>query len=177
MTIKKIANLLILISLLNFVIIFYPFFLPQKPQINTPQTEEEFTISIPRIEAETNIINNVNPYSQEEYQKALKNGVAHAQGSSLPGQGNTYLFAHSSDYPWNITRYNTVFFKLYQLEVGDQIIINSNTQTLKYKVVDKKIVSPNKVDYLTSPDHELTLQTCWPIGTDISRLLIFAQAE
>jgi len=49
-------------------------------------------------------------------------------------------------------------------------------QRFVYKVIDKKIVDPNQVEYLTrkSKKEFLTLQTCWPPGTTFKRLLVFA---
>jgi len=49
-------------------------------------------------------------------------------------------------------------------------------QRFVYKVIDKKIVDPEQVEYLTRKTNKefLTLQTCWPPGTTLKRLLVFA---
>jgi Sortase (surface protein transpeptidase) len=49
-------------------------------------------------------------------------------------------------------------------------------QRFVYKVIGKKIVDPKQVEYLTRKSNKefLTLQTCWPPGTTLKRLLVFA---
>ena len=110
------------------------------------------------------------------YNKALQNGVAHAKNTALPGQkGTAFLFAHSSGNPWELTRMNTIFLRLGELQNGDVIEIVSNGKMLKYKVVDKKEVDPTEVDFLLKSEKtQLVLQTCTPIGTSLKRLLVFA---
>jgi len=38
-------------------------------------------------------------------------------------KGTIFLFAHSTDAPWNIIRYNAVFYLLRELDAGDGIIV------------------------------------------------------
>ena len=87
------------------------------------------------------------------------------------------MFAHSTDYIWNVGTYNAVFYLLYKLEKGDEINIFYKGQRYVYKVTDKEVVDPTEVEYLTrKTDREfLTLQTCWPPGTTLKRQLIFAE--
>jgi len=104
--------------------------------------------------------------------------VAHAKGSALPDErGNVFIFAHSSDTPLNITRYNAVFYLIGKLKTGDEIIVYFQYSRYVYEVVDKKIVPPEVVDdalrYLEGKT--LTLQTCHPPGTTINRLLVIAK--
>ncbi len=137
-----------------------------------------FTITIPKIAAEANIISDVDPYNKSEYLKALTSGVAHAKGSAKPGEiGNTFLFAHSSDNFYNANRYNSVFYLLYKLTVGDEIYITHNNELLSYKVKDKQIVKPENIEFLSMRTNEevLTLMTCWPPGTTHERLIIIGE--
>ena len=70
----------------------------------------------------------------------------------MPGEGGTvYLFAHSSDVPWRITRYNTASFKLDFVKNNDTIYIRRNGKEFKYRVYGKKTVWPSEVSYLKSP--------------------------
>lgn len=137
----------------------------------------EFSIEIPSINVFSPIIANVDPFNPNEYLEKLKNGVAQAKGTSLPGQkGTMYLFAHSSDVPWRITRYNTAFFKLPFIKKGDRIIIRKDGKEYDYKVFDEKTVWPSEVSYLKNPQGDiLILQTCTPVGTALQRLLVFAK--
>lgn len=142
--------------------------------------DPNFSLIIPKIRAKGKIIANVDPQNETEYFNALKVGIAHAKGTYFPGdRGNIYLFAHSTDSPLNIIRYNAVFYLLRELEAGDEIQVYFGGVKHRYSVSQKKIVEPTDVSYL-SPDNpenqeQLILQTCWPPGTRLKRLLVFAQ--
>jgi len=141
-------------------------------------SDPDFSIVIPKIAANAPIVPNINAGDREEYLKALQTGVAHAEGTAFPGEGgHIYMFAHSTDYVWNVGTYNAVFYLLYKLEVGDEVNIFYKGQRFVYKVTGKEIINPDQVDYITrKTDKEfLTLQTCWPPGTTLKRQMIFAE--
>lgn len=140
--------------------------------------DSNFSIVIPKIGANSPILPNIDAGNEPEYLDALQKGVAHAKGTAFPGEGgHIFMFAHSTDYIWNVGTYNAVFYLLYKLEPGDQINIFFKGQRYVYKVTEKKEVDPSEVEYLTrKTDKEfLTLQTCWPPGTTFKRLLVFAE--
>jgi len=150
-----------------------------KEQIIVPKATQ-FSIVIPKINANANVIPNVDPGNEPEFQDALQNGVAHAKGTVFPGhKGNIYLFAHSTDNWWNVGRYNAVFYLLKDVSIGDAAIVYFENVRHNYVVTDSKIVDPTDVSYLVdsqkSPDETLILQTCWPPGTTWKRLLVFAK--
>ncbi len=184
-----IGVVLIACSFILFLIVFGPLIYQEsKYQVEqTLQTNKEqdiatidpinkgFTVIIPKISAEANIIPDVDPYNKNEYLQALTSGVAHAKGSAKPGEiGNTFLFAHSSDNFYNANRYNSVFYLLYKLDVGDEIYITHNNELFSYKVNNKQIVKPENIEFLSEEtgDEVLTLMTCWPPGTTYERLII-----
>jgi LPXTG-site transpeptidase (sortase) family protein len=143
---------------------------------------DEFNINIPKIGANTKIQANVSPYSKDEYMKVLKNNiVAHSNESSLPGSGKgtaVYLFAHSSQQGVLDARDNSVFYLLGELKEGDDVFINYKGKVFTYRVYMEKIIKSKETDYLTYTDKDkeiLVLQTCWPIGTNWQRLLVFAE--
>lgn len=145
------------------------------PKNETLPRDTRFAIIIPKIHAESPIIPNVDASNETIYRAALKHGVALAKGFALPNQqGITYLFAHSSDYPWNITRDNVAFFKLYELTKGDTVDIFYQGRKYVYRVSDIKTVWPTDTKAVTESKHKLVLQTCTPIGTDWQRLLVYA---
>jgi len=112
------------------------------------------------------------------YQKALTKGVAHAKGTSLPGQGgNIFIFSHSSSDFLNARRYNSIFYLLSKLVLGDEVKIYFENTEYKYSVLSRKAVEPTDLSYLASrSDQEvLTLMTCWPPGTSQKRLIIQAK--
>lgn len=147
--------------------------------ITPPNTD--FSIIIPKINAAAPIVRDVDPVSSKAYLSALKNGVAHASGTAYPGTvGNVYLFAHSTDAFYNIGKYNAVFFLIGKLETGDEIDIYYRGTLYKYVVYDKKVVDATDIQYLgtlISDEKTLTLQTCYPPGTTIKRLVVLAKME
>lgn len=138
----------------------------------------EFGIVIEKINANAKIVAGVNPGNEREYVSALQQGVAQALGSTPPGQpGNLYLFSHSTDAPWNIVRFNAIFYLLRELDKGDRVIIFYKDKRYDYIVFDKNIASPSDVSYLTNRYDVpvLTLQTCDPPGTLLNRLIVRAR--
>lgn len=178
--IKLLGNFLIILSLGIIFYIYFPvlslYFFPQRIEVQA--AKKGLFIEIPKINAAAPIISNVDPWNEEEYRAKLKTGVAHAKGTAIPGEkGTSFLFAHSSDAPWNSTRYNIAFYRLSELEINDEVVVLKNGEKLKYRVVEKKEVWPTEVKYLKeSSDYNLILQTCTPIGTSLKRLLIFANS-
>lgn len=140
--------------------------------------DPQFSIVIPKVAANAPVMANVDAGDRDAYLEALKKGVAQAEGSAFPGEGgHIYMFAHSTDYIWNVGSYNAVFYLLYKLEVGDEINLFYKGQRFLYRVNGKEIVDPHEVEYITrKTDKEfLTLQTCWPPGTTLKRQMIFAE--
>lgn len=142
--------------------------------------DPNYSIVIPKINANALIVPNVDTSNRLAYLDALKRGVAHAEGTANPGEGgHMFFFAHSTDNFWNVTRYNAVFYLLYKLENGDDVNIYYKGVRHKYTVVGHEIVDPSQVDFLTrkTPDELVTLQTCWPLGTTFKRYLVFAKPQ
>lgn len=196
------GNGLLILSLAYFFYLYYPL---GKAIVNynvhsrttTPTADEKYTavkptivenkdttylIQIPKILAQANVADDVNPFDKDSYLKALENNnVAQASTSQHPGSGNgtsTYIFAHSTELGLNMVTKNAVFYLLDQLQNDDFVFINYHGIVYKYKVYDRKVVGPKDVEYLSYSENGkevLILQTCWPIGTNWKRLLIFGQ--
>ncbi len=172
------GNVCIALAVFGLLYTFFPLFSLYVFPHNAVLPKGTVTsLSIPKIQAVAPIIENVNPWNEQTYQKALQKGVAHASHSSSPEtNGTVYLFAHSSGMPWELTRYNTVFLRLGELRPGDVVTLSWHGKTYRYEVYDKKTIDPHNVSYLMSKkENELILQTCTPIGTDLKRLLVFAK--
>lgn len=190
---KIFANLVIVFSLVILTFIFLPVVrqeisyqitkISSKPQTKYADLQPkdvQFGIVIPKIKANAKVIVNVDPGNRTEYLAALKKGVAHARGTDFPGgKDNIYLFAHSTDFDFNVFSFNAVFYLLHNLEKGDEISVYYLGRRYNYYVFAKKIVEGNEVEYLTKKYGEtiLTLQTCWPPGTTLQRLLVFAKPK
>lgn len=138
----------------------------------------EFGIVIPKINVNAPVIKNIDSYQANVYQEALSRGVAHAKGTSLPGEvGNIFIFAHSSGNFYQASRYNSIFYLLHKLKSQDKIIIYFKNSQFTYKVINLEYVEPERIDYLSRyKDNEaLTLMTCWPPGTTSKRLIVNAK--
>ncbi|TSC65608.1 MAG: putative sortase [Microgenomates group bacterium Gr01-1014_80] len=149
-----------------------------KPEEMIIPVSTEFGIVIEKINANAKVVGDVNPASEPEYTNALKMGVAHAKGTSYPGQvGNIYLFSHSTDAPWNIIRYNAVFYLLRELQPGDKVLLFYQGRRFDYEVFDKRVAEANETSFLTNKYDKsiLTLQTCDPPGTLWKRLIVRAK--
>lgn len=136
-----------------------------------------FSIYIPKIDAKSNVIANVDSADKKEYLEALKKGIAHAKGTYFPGQGKTvYLFSHSTDSPLNFASYNAVFYLLRKLEAGDKIFLYFSDKRYEYVVEEKLVTAADDTSWLNEGNEErLILQTCDPPGTTWKRLIIVAR--
>lgn len=140
--------------------------------------DANFSIVIPKLAINSRVIPEVDAANRDEYSVALKKGAAHAKGTYLPGQrGRTFIFAHSTDYVWNITQFNAVFYLLKELVPGDQVHVVYQGKVFPYEVTERHIVEPSDVSYMQpeTGHEELVLQTCWPPGTSAKRLIIIAR--
>lgn len=140
--------------------------------------DEDFGIVIPKIGANSKVIADVDPYNYKVYQAALTRGVAHAKGTSYPGQeGNIFIFSHSSVNFYEAVRYNSIFYLLSKMEKGDEIYLFYQGEKFKYRVLEKTIAEPGNLSYLTKKTSQkmVTLMTCWPPGTTFKRLLVIGE--
>ena len=137
----------------------------------------DFGIVIPKLSINSRVIKNVNPYDAKIYQKALTRGVAHAQGTALPGEnGNIFIFSHSSENFYEAVRYNSIFYLLPKLSIGDTITLYYENNRFDYHVAEKKIINSGEISYLSGNSEKptLTLMTCYPLGTNLKRFIIVA---
>ena len=147
----------------------------------TPQSvskSESHQLLIEKINVSVPIIINTDGNNKEEYDKALENGIAHLKGSALPGKnGNVFIFGHSSYYPEKPGNYKQVFAKLNDLVPGDIFEIQSVDARYIYKILNKKIVEPNDVSVANQNNalKQITLMTCWPVGSTAQRLVVVGE--
>lgn len=136
---------------------------------------DEYSIYIPKINAKSKVVPNVDAGNSVAYMAALKQGVAEAANLSHPGlKGTTYLFAHSTDSPVNFARYNAVFYLLDKLKEGDETEIVYLGKLYKYRVTSVQILASSDIRYLVpqKEKEQLVLQTCYPPGTSWKRLIV-----
>lgn len=144
-----------------------------KPNWEVPDIN--YSIFIPKIEAKSKVMENVDASNSKQYLAALKLGVAEAAGLSHPGEkGTTYLFAHSVGSRVDYARYNAVFYLLDKVGDGDVVEVVYKGKLFKYEVVAKEILPANDTRYLVPQQlsEKLVLQTCYPPGTSWKRLVV-----
>ncbi len=129
------------------------------------------------------ISSNVESDDEKVYNAYLKGGVAHFKGTPLPGDGgNSFIYGHSAvesffsrhkDYP------ETIFSRLDNIDIGQEIMINRDDENLEYVVRNKKIVSPEDFSVLQPRLNKetVTLMTCWPLGIGTKRLIVVAERK
>lgn len=103
--------------------------------------------------------------------EALKNGVGHLEGSSLPvgGMGtHAVLTGHTG------LSSRKLFSDVNKLEAGDVFFLHIMGDTLAYQVDEIHTVLPQETDLLRiDPEQDyVTLVTCTPFGVNSHRLLV-----
>lgn len=113
----------------------------------------------------------------ETFMEELKKWVVRYPWTAQPWDvGNAFIFGHSSNYPWVKSDYNDVLALIDTMKVGDEIIVYYNQKKFVYKVTDHSVVKPWDTKVLSSRDpkkKEISLMTCWPIGTTLERYIVF----
>jgi sortase A len=99
----------------------------------------------------------------------LKKGVGHFIQSVLPGEKDNCVFSGHRD---------TVFAKLGELKIGDQLIVQTSAGTFTYEIKYIRIVDKDDRTVIVPADHAvLTLSTCYPflfIGSAPYRYILSA---
>lgn len=140
--------------------------------------DANFSLVIPKIDLSGRVIAGVDAANPDMYLPMLLRGIAHAKGSSMPGEsGIVYLFAHAAQTPDKIKNYNAVFYNLGELDIGDGIFVYYQKHKYEYTVIDKMIVDADDITEIDRPvtGERLILQTCeFPLDTN-KRLLVVAE--
>ncbi len=130
--------------------------------------------NVPIVEVKQKSVNSAKEL-ENIFMKELEDGVVRYPGSTKPGRpGNTFIFGHSSNYPWIKWDYNEVFANLNKLKYWDKVIVYYNQNKYVYKIKEKRVISPweTKILKRNKNKDELTLMTCWPVWTTLNRLIV-----
>ncbi|NBG88094.1 class D sortase [Isachenkonia alkalipeptolytica] len=101
--------------------------------------------------------------------QTLDRGAGQMIGTAAPGEiGNTAIAGHRAN------RDGRFFYRLNELDVGDEIIVQTQDGTFVYTVYDTKIVDPTDLSVLNrnQTDRIVTLITCHPRYTADYRLIV-----
>lgn len=123
-------------------------------------------LSLPKIESELAIVEGTDP-------DELAKGVGHFKGSFYPEQGGQIVLSGHRD---------TVFKRVGELELGDELVMKMPYGETSYKIVNTKIVAADDTSIITLQDQEeeLILTTCYPfgyIGDAPERYIIYAKKK
>jgi sortase A len=120
------------------------------------------TLSIPVIELDL-------PVVQGTDGDDLEKGVGHFVQSVLPGEDDNCVLSGHRD---------TVFSRLGELKIGDQLFVQTSAGTFTYEVSGMRIVDKDDKTVIVPTDHAtLTLTTCYPfifIGHAPDRYIVSA---
>lgn len=109
------------------------------------------------------------------FMKELESWIIRYPGSAKPWEKWTsFIFGHSSNYPWIKWDYNEVFALLDNVSYDDKIIVYYWQKKFTYKIKEKKVINPWDVSVLwrNKNKSEITLMTCWPVWTTLHRLIV-----
>ena len=119
-------------------------------------------IRIPKIDLEKAVVEGVGV-------EDLKKAPGQYPMTPLPGQpGNAAIAGHR-------TTYGAPFFRLDELEPGDDITVRTRDGEFAYRVTGRRIVRPDQSEVLANTeDQRLTLTTCHPRYSARQRLIVTA---
>ncbi|MGE5110218.1 MAG: class D sortase [Acidobacteriaceae bacterium] len=134
---------------------------PSQPTTSAAFKDDGLTrLSIPKIDFAAVIVEGTG-------RRELLLGPGHITNTPAPGEpGNSVISAHR----------DTFFRHIYELNKGDEILVQRNGKSYRYEVTSKRIVEPTDLSVL-EPTHDsrLTLITCYPtyyVGPAPERLVV-----
>ncbi|HSI66166.1 MAG TPA: class D sortase [Planococcus sp. (in: firmicutes)] len=114
-------------------------------------------------------INEVLPIIHGTDEDELSRGIGHFAGSVLPGENDNAVLSGHRD---------TVFRELGQLEITDQLIVETSAGKFTYEIREIKIVPSDDKSIITpTTSAVLTVTTCYPfdfIGSSPDRYILIA---
>lgn len=155
------------------------------PRINGPilaavnsENIGTYSMSIPKLGLANIPVNPTDARNDAKWKNDLKVGVG--QLLCPPGTPNckTVIFGHSSNFSSVVSNYNEVFKNLIKLVIGDEVTINFQGQTLRYKVTKAEVVGADTASIVTSYGREeLVLFTCWPYMSSTNRAVVYLDRQ
>ncbi len=149
----------------------------QAVPVSNSVSDQRYFLIINKINVNAPVILNVSGSDEQVYLKAIEHGVAHYEGTALPGTtGNSVIFGHSAYYQQKPGNYKEVFKDLNQLAVGDQFMVRHLRDQWLYTVERSQVISNDTLSVLEPTDAEtITLLTCWPPKTTDKRYVVQAK--
>lgn len=120
-------------------------------------------LHIPRLESDLPIVEGTD-------EDDLEKGVGHYKGTAYPMQNDQIVLSGHRD---------TVFRRMGELEIGDELIVQLPHGDFTYVITETKVVDADDRTIIspTAPDEVLTVTTCYPfsyVGSAPDRYIITA---
>lgn len=145
---------------------------PKANNLRLSSSSTSYTLSIPKVRVENAQV----IVGADDLFKSLTQFTG-----PLPGEyGNPVIFGHSTLlWFYNPKDYKAIFSKLPDLRKEDEIIVQVDQVTYKYRVKEMFIVHPDDLSVLDQDyqSQNITLVTCVPPGTTINRLVVRGQLD
>lgn len=142
--------------------------------VHTTATEEPVRVVIASIGVDTPVLN---PQTRNisELDEYLKQGTVRYPGSGLLGEGNMFIFGHSTGIRVVNNQAYKAFNNLGSLKVGDMIEVESTSKRYKYQVRNVYLANEDEVlvDF-RGTEPMLTLSTCNTFGKKQERYVVEA---
>ena len=135
--------------------------------------------NIPLVEVENKKVKDVKEL-EKVFMDELVKWIIRYPGSAKPWEKwNSFIFWHSSNFPWMKWDYNDVFALLDNVVFDDEIIVYYEQKKYIYKVREKQIIKPWNVSILKRNKwkKEISLMTCWPIWTTLNRMIVIWELQ
>jgi LPXTG-site transpeptidase (sortase) family protein len=86
----------------------------------------------------------------------------------------SFIFGHSSNFPWVKWDYNDVFATLDRVMLWDEIIVYYDQKKYTFKVIERAIIKPGDVGILkrNMKKPEVAIMTCRPLWTTAKRFVV-----
>lgn len=153
-------------------------------QSHTPKIDTEYkkTMKISIGASGINRVNlaaNIPGNNAAIYDDALKHGVTHLKGTSVPGDdGISVIYGHSGVAGFFVGRSSPqiVFSRLDTVSIGDTMTIDRDGKELRYVISGKKIIEAQDLSFMSdqTEKEKAILLTCWPLGIGTKRLIVIA---
>lgn len=155
---------------------------------NEWELKQAYTLSIPRLELQAPVLLPSLKYWQaknwdlleEQMQIGMSQGlVAYPHSTAPSDKGALIVAGHSSPPDERAAKspFGSIFSRLPELEVGDEISVMQNGRQVIFAIESKVVVPPSATKLLEqqNTDNILKLITCFPIGTTKDRMIITAK--
>jgi len=149
-----------------------PFNIASTTTVGKKQVELPIKITIDKIGVDS-IIQNPDTTNIYTLDDLLLHGAVRYPGSGVPGEGNMFLFGHSTSFKIVHNKAYQTFDNLKDLKAGDIITVYSTTKKYNYAVTGVSLVhSQDAVIDIGSKKNMITLSSCNTLGAKEDRYLV-----